>query len=269
MFIVTVGGKRTWRRLTFLILLCMLAFLTSAFGGGKFLQVTAGAEDRPLTRADSPDDRVALTFDVTWGEVELKKILEELDRQDVKATFFIGGVFLNNHGESVRTLMAKGHEIGTLGQKIADLSGLPEQEVTSNLLASQSKFAKIMGGEVRYFRPPQGRATPAVVRAARAADLTTVTSSLDAEDYLTDRADVITRRVVSRARRGDIILLSASDYAKETSKALPKIIEGLKKRGFKLVRISELVDEASKPSTNGSEVTPNKIPHRLAEATGE
>ena len=100
---------------------------------------------------------------------------------------------------------------------------------------------KTLGGPVRYFRPPNGRATPEVLQAAHHARLVTVTYALDSQDHLGLTADQIVRRVVRKAQRGDIIRLTASDFATETAEALPRILEGLQRRGFKLVRVSDLV----------------------------
>jgi peptidoglycan/xylan/chitin deacetylase (PgdA/CDA1 family) len=242
MFIITLTRRQVLRRTIYLFGLALLIAFTSWAGSRAHFAWVPGA-DQPLTRADSPDNRLALTFDVTWGEKELTAIRGVLAGSGVKATFFVGGTFLGNHPTAVRQLAAEGHEIGTLGQKIIDLSALPENEVTSNLLASQSALAKMLGGPVRYFRPPQGPATPSVVTAARAANLITVTSSLDAEDYKGLKAEQIADRVLKSAQKGDIVLLSASDWSPETTKALPAIIKGLQERGFKLVRVSELVPQ--------------------------
>jgi peptidoglycan/xylan/chitin deacetylase (PgdA/CDA1 family) len=242
MYIVTLTRQQIMRRLAYVAGLILLAAVT-LYGGEAVRTAVAPAGDKPLTRAASPDDRVALTFDVTWGTGELGKITSILEANDVKATFFVGGTFLSLHGDAVRQLGAKGHEVGTLGQKIIDLSAVPEQEVTSNLLASQSALAKLLGGPVRYFRPPQGPATPSVVAAAKAANLVTVTYSLDSLDHHGEKADAIVKRVVKQAGRGEIILLSASDWSPETARALPQIIKGLKERGIKLVPIGQLVPQ--------------------------
>jgi peptidoglycan-N-acetylglucosamine deacetylase len=243
MFFITLTRRQILRRTAYVLSLVLLIGFT-AWAGRTTRAAWTPEPDQPLTRADSPDNRLALTFDVTWGTKELAAIRGTLGQSGIKASFFVGGTFLSNHPEAVRALAAEGHEIGTLGQKIIDLSALPEGEVTSNLLASQSALAKMLGGSVRYFRPPQGPATPGVVSAARAANLITVTSSLDSRDHDGLRADQIAQRVLKQAQRGDIVLLSASDWSPETSKALPAIIKGLKERGFKLVPISELVPQA-------------------------
>jgi peptidoglycan/xylan/chitin deacetylase (PgdA/CDA1 family) len=224
-----------------------LAVVAAAAGCGGIRSAWTPDLEKPLTRAASPDSRAALTFDVTWGRTELGKILSGLQAGGVKATFFVGGTFLGLDGDLVRQMGAQGHEIGTLGQKIVNLAELPSGEVTSNLLASQSALSKLLGGPVRYFRPPHGPATPAVVKAAREAGLITVTHSLDSEDHLGRRASQIAERVVKRAAKGDIIRLSASDWSPETAKALPEIIKGLQGRGFKLVKVSELVPAETKP----------------------
>ncbi len=231
-----------WRRLLVPAVLALVAFCFSAVGGAGLLSRAFAKDDTPLTRASPSDDRVALTFDVTFGQEELAKLLPILESHGVHATFFVGGTFLSTGAETVRQLAARGHEIGTLGQKIVDLSRLPEQEVTSNLLASQSLLSKALGAPVRYFRPPLGIATGPVVRGARAADLVTVTFSLDAADQVGRPAKEVAKRIVKRARRGDIIRLTASDFAGvQTSGALPLILQGLKEKGFKVVTVSELV----------------------------
>ncbi|MFB5084445.1 polysaccharide deacetylase family protein [Symbiobacterium thermophilum] len=236
---------RAWlvRRGVVVATLCLALFTISFLRSPTFqpTAATAWQADRPLTRADSPDDRVALTFDVTWQKQELAKILDILDQAGVKATFFVGGTFLQLYPDMVKEIARRGHEVGTLGQQIRDLSGMPENEIVSNLLGSQSALAKILGGPVRYFRPPSGKAPPEVLRAAHQARLVTVTYALDGQDHLGLTADQIVRRVVRKAQRGDIIRLTASDFVTETAEALPRILEGLQRRGFKLVRISDLV----------------------------
>lgn len=247
MFFFTVSRRQVLRRAALLFLFALLVGTTALFSSDPRFASVTGESDLPLTRAATTENRVALTFDATWGQEELARILTVLESQQVPATFFVGGTFLTLNGETIKGLASKGHEVGTLGQRIIDLSTKPEAEVTSNLLASQSTLQKILGGPVRYFRPPQGQATPSVVRAAREANLVAVTHSLDSEDHLGLKAPAIVQRVVKSATKGDIIRLSASDWSKETAKALPGIISGLQKKGFKLVRLSELVPQEGTP----------------------
>lgn len=250
MFWIVLSKRRILRGASFVAALLVLVAMTTTLGG-RTLTTTANP-DQPLERVSGSDRRVALTFDVTWGNQELPKLVSALEAHGVKATFFVGGTFLNLHSNWVRRLAAAGHDVGTLGQKIVDLSQLSEQEITTNLMASQSALSKLLGDPVRYFRPPLGPATPEVVRAARSADLITVTYSLDSGDQQGLTAEQIARRVVRQARPGDIIRMTASDWSTQTAQALPEVISGLKERGFELVPLSALVQQ----STGGDGASP-------------
>lgn len=246
MVVITVSAGQIIRRVAFLALLIFLIALTTSVGG-RALRTTADPADVPLTRGATSEKVIALTFNITWGHEELAKISSTLDAHQIRGTFFVGGTFLAHNGDQIKGLAARGHEIGTLGQMIVDLSVLTEQEIATNLLASQSSLTKILGAPARYFRPPQGPATPEVVRAARKANLLTVTYSLHSEDDHSRSADQIAKRVLRQVRKGDIILLSASDYSPETAQALPQIIAGLQKQGFSIVTLSEIMKTEATP----------------------
>lgn len=246
MVVITVSAGQVLRRIAFLALLIFLVALTTSVGG-RALRTSADPADDPLTHGNTPEKVIALTFNITWGHDELAKITATLDAHQIRGTFFVGGTFLAHSSDQIKSLAARGHEVGTLGQMIVDVSVLTEQEIATNLLASQSNLTKILGAPARYFRPPQGPATPEVVRAARKANLLTVTYSLNSEDDHGRSADLIAKRVLRQAGKGDIILLSASDYSPQTAQALPLIISGLQKRGFSLVTLSELIKTEATP----------------------
>lgn len=224
------------------VLLAAAAFLFTALGGPGRFRAEAVA-DGPLTHGEADGDRVALTFDVTWGRAQLDQILATLEQNQVKATFFVGGTFLGLYPEAVRSLADGGHEVASLGQRMVDVSALPELEVTSNLLASQAALSRTLGAPVRFFRPPYGEATPAVVRAARAAGMTTATQSIDASERDGITAHRLARAALLHVRRGSIIRLSASDWAPETAKALPEILQGLKAKQMVVGPLRAMIPE--------------------------
>lgn len=232
-------GRRLPWRLAVLLLLALLIFCFTAFGGPELLGVAAGSEEA-LRRVAVREPRIALTFDVTWGREQLDRILAVLDQHQVKATFFVGGTLLGLHPEAVRLVAEKGHEVGTLGQRIVDLSRLPEQEVTSNLLASQASLSRALGAPVRFFRPPSGPATGPVIRGASQAGLKTVTFSIDGEDHLGRSRQEVVRRVLRQARKGEVIRLTASDWSPATAEALPEILAGLRQRNLQVGPLAEM-----------------------------
>lgn len=224
-----------------LLFAACLVIVGARLYSGRLLPVLGGLT--PISRADSPDDRIALTFDVTWGDVELAEVLRTLDAAGLKATFFAGHHWAANHPDLLLAMYTGGHEIGTLGLKVIDLTALSRPEIEQQLAAAQALLQRTLGAGARLFRPPYGRWNAQVLAAARSQGLHTVTASLDAADTVwpPPPADQIVRRVVRRAQRGDIVMLSASDFAHHTGDALPAIIKGLQARGFKLVPVSQLI----------------------------
>lgn len=224
-----------------ILLLAGLAVITGqlAFGQG----VPATGHLRAITRADSPDDRVALTYDLTWGEAELAQVLAALDAAGVKATFFVAHQWAATNPAQLRALVAAGHEVGTLGMKMLDPTTLQPTELATHLTTSQSQLARTLQKTARWYRPFGGKHNDAVIQTAWQAGLSAVTWSLDASDAVEPppTAAETAKRVVSLARRGDIVHLNASDFARNTGEATAAITVGLQKKGLRMVTLSQLV----------------------------
>ena len=90
----------------------------------------------------------------------LPRLLDELDSQDLKATFFVEAINCELYPDAVREIAARGHELGHHGvrhERWADLS--PEREAL--LLRRGLDAFAALGIAVAGFRPPGGELTPA------------------------------------------------------------------------------------------------------------
>lgn len=234
------GRRGFWLRALGLVAAALLIF-TGQWLRFQLRPVTG--QLKAITRADSPDDRVALTFDVTWGEEELAQVLSGLDAAGVQGAFFVGHQWAAMHPTRLQAMAAAGHEIGTLGMKMLDPTGLTPAELDTQLGNTQALLARILQAPVRWYRPFGGQYNDDVIRIALQRGLTSVTWSLDAGDGAepVPPARDIARRVVSLTRRGDIVHLHASDFARTSGEATAAIVAGLRQRGFRPVTISQLV----------------------------
>jgi peptidoglycan/xylan/chitin deacetylase (PgdA/CDA1 family) len=106
----------------------------------------------------------------------------------------------------------------------------------------QDEIAKLAGHKPVLMRPPQGRTDEKVSKVCRELGLAQVLWSVTAKDYLTTDSALIERRVLDRTERDGIILLR--DLHKGTVPAVPAIIAGLKKRGYTIVTVSQLLAPA-------------------------
>lgn len=90
-------------------------------------------------------------------------------------------------------------------------------------------------------RPPGGNFNKKVLKLAESLGYTVVHWSVDSKDWLNPGTEQIVANVTSDLEPGDIVLLHASDSAKQTAKALPKIIAAMKENGYKNASLSELL----------------------------
>jgi peptidoglycan/xylan/chitin deacetylase (PgdA/CDA1 family) len=94
----------------------------------------------------------------------------------------------------------------------------------------------------KLIRTPNGDVNPRVIKKLRKMGYTTIQWSVDLLGWTNPGVETIVRRVLTKAQAGDIILMHSSDSAKQTKKALPSIIDALRKRGFQLVTVFQLLN---------------------------
>lgn len=199
---------------------------------------------KPLYSISTQSNKVALTFDISWGTVRPGPVLDVLQRYNQKATFFLSGPWSERHPDIVRRIKAEGHDIQSHGQKHVDFSGLSKQGVQENILAADKILQEVAGVKPTFIRPPNGDFNEMSVMAADEVGYKTVIWSVDSLDWKNPGVDVIIRRVVEKSHPGDIILMHASDSCKQTDAALPAVLEGLKAKGLVPVTLPELLRES-------------------------
>ncbi|MFI9050444.1 polysaccharide deacetylase family protein [Streptomyces sp. NPDC053427] len=185
---------------------------------------------------------VALTFDAGPSE-NTNRLLDILKKEKVHATFFmLGKNHVAERPAEVKRIDAEGHELAnhTWSHKI--LTDIEPGEAKRELSRVQDAVKKITGKTPRLMRPPQGRTDENVSRVSKELGLAQVLWSVTAKDYQTTDSALITKRVLDQTERDGIILLH--DIYKGTVPAVPGIIEQLKKRGYTIVTVSQLLSPA-------------------------
>ena len=98
-----------------------------------------------------------------------------------------------------------------------------------------------------------GQTNPRIARAAEELDLTLVGWSVRARDGIKSDPERVVRRVVPRLRDGAIVLLHDAaehdDRDPAAPAALPRILEAMRERGLRAVRLDEWIDEKVEPQT--------------------
>jgi peptidoglycan/xylan/chitin deacetylase (PgdA/CDA1 family) len=188
---------------------------------------------------------VAITFDDGPDTSDTPTIMKILDRAGVKASFFVVGKTLDTSPQVVRALVADGQLVGNHSYHHDDWRWLdpsyPELERT------QQAFAREIGTCPVWFRPPHGQRTPLMARVVKSHDMRMAMWDVSVSDKGKNDPEAIAAKVLASVKGGSIIDLHAGidgtsvAHRAAVIAALPLILDGLRTRQLKPVRLDTLV----------------------------
>jgi peptidoglycan/xylan/chitin deacetylase (PgdA/CDA1 family) len=206
--------------------------------GGAISGRGTAAVFEPAAALRTPN-AVALSFDDGPWPDSTGRILGILAKAHVKATFFLVGTQVRKHPEIARDELAAGMTLGSHSFSHPQPFGaLPRQELQREIDQGVAALADL-GVRTLLFRPPGGAISPAVVSAARAKGLRTIVWTVDPDDWKRGTtSDQIVQRVLRQTKPGSIVLLhDGGGDRSATIEALPRIIDGLKRRHLAFVTL--------------------------------
>lgn len=177
---------------------------------------------------------VALTFD-DGPSKHTSRILDCLEANGAKATFFVVGTNVLRFGDTLRRAHSLGMEIGNHTVNHPDLKKLSEAEIKSEINTTADYVQAAIGVRPTLVRPPYGNYTDTTLSIVK---LPFILWSIDTLDWKTRDAQSTIDSVLSSVKDGDIILMH--DLYEPTATAAETIIPELINRGFELVTVSEL-----------------------------
>lgn len=204
----------------------------------EFKNSTDLQEPRVVLYKGPPRRVIALTFDDYLGD-KVYKLLDVLEKHEVRGTFFLIGNSIEGYSQVLKDLIARGHEAANHTWDHFNCHTLTDDEIRAQLIATQLMIKKHGQGESRFFRPPGGYYDARITSIAEDIGLTTVLWSLNSTDADPNNGPKDIRRTVTRwAQQGSIVVMHTN--RENTIESLPEIIVSLKERGYTFVTLSEL-----------------------------
>ena len=226
-------------------------FLLTAFALLRGILVTAGANitvsssvdgrELPIYCVDTPEKKIALSFDAAWGNEDTTKILEILKKHDIHVTFFMTGGWVESYPDDVKAILAAGHDLGNHSENHKNMSQLSDEEKKEELMKVHTKVQELTGYEMFLFRPPYGDYDNAVVNVAKDCGYFTIQWDVDSLDWKDYGVDSIIKTVTRHKHLGNGSIILCHNGAKYTAQALDTLIATLKNEGYTFVPISELI----------------------------
>lgn len=200
---------------------------------------------------------VLLTFD---GQAKVKflvKVLAALETKNAKASFFISGEWISSHPKKARLIRTSGNALGNRGFGTAPFTSMDEATLRSSIERARDALNRVGAYPAPFLRAPDGARDLRVLQIAGSMGYRSVHWTHHPGG---GRATRVQRAVVHQARYGSIVSLDI--WRASHRRALPGIIDGLRRRGFELGTINRLedvhpirYDVTLQPGSTGPEVS--------------
>ena len=215
--------------------------------GKTLFQIETYSNHKLITKVDTNEKIVALTFDDGPDPRFTLTVLNILKRYEVPATFFVVGKSCEIYPQIIKRELAEGHEIENHTYTHPDLRKDSGLQTKIEILKNQAVIERLTNKKPHYFRPPKRLFTNNTVDVAEDNGYETILWTVCVEHHAAKTVEDMANRVINKAAPGTIILAHDGRLDRSrTMEALPLIIEGYQKKGYRFVRLDELLSSDSK-----------------------
>lgn len=209
-----------------------------------------GLAGKDLERIPTTRMVVALTFDAGANADAVPSILATLEREQVPATFFLTGDFVQKFPSASRAIASAGHRVGNHTVSHPHLPALSDAAVRDQVLVAERTIRETTGAQPRpFFRFPYGDRTAHTIALVNAEGYVAVRWTVDSLGWQGTSGGrsvaSVTARVLGAAQPGEIVLMHVGSHPTDKSTldadALPGIIAGLRQRGYGFVTLDALL----------------------------
>ena len=220
------------------------------------LQGLAGAE--VVTRLPGTEPVIALTFDACETKTPSffdEQIVSYLLSEQIPCTLFISGKFARRNAEELKALSrnplieVENHSLN----HIQHMERLSDAQIRQEVVGCEELLAGITGRKPVFFRFPAGNYDQRSLRIVEGLGYRVVHwtfASGDPDKRVTP--GWLTTWVLGKARQGNILIFHINGRGYSTGKALPAIVRQLRGKGYRFVRLRDVLDTGEEsPSNSG------------------
>lgn len=199
--------------------------------------------DAFFINTEAKDEKVMyLTFDEGYENGYTPAILDTLLANNVKATFFVTGHYINSQPELVQRMVDEGHHVANHSVNHPKFPTLTEEEIYDEITGLNEQFKELTGQDLSpFFRPPSGRYSERTLYLTRKLGYRTIFWSMAYNDWNPDNQETVEwtyDHVTGNAHNGAIILMHA--VSESNTLALDDILKDLKAEGYRFGSLYEL-----------------------------
>ncbi len=202
-------------------------------GSNFFIKIVCKGETGKKEIAISFDDGPAINY--------TPAILQVLNNENVKATFFCIGNRIAGNENILKQMHADGHIIGNHSYSHHFWFDLySAKKMQGDLKQMDAETERVTGLKPKLFRPPYGVTNPNVKKAIINGGYTPVGWSVRSMDTVMKDEKKLLAKINSGIQQGAVFLFH--DTSKTTLNVLPEFLQEVKKRGYNIVPLDKLLD---------------------------
>ena len=149
------------------------AVFSIASGGKRLL---------PIYSVETEEPKIAISFDAAWGADDTDTLLEILEDNDVKTTFFMCGYWIDKYPDEVKKIAEAGHDLGNHSATHPHMSKLTKEQIADEIKDTGNKIEELTGVKSELFRAPFGEYTNDVISTAEELGYYTIQWDVDTLD---------------------------------------------------------------------------------------
>lgn len=215
---------------------------------------------RGSVKIDPELPMIALTFDDGPDNETTKRLLDVLEENNARATFFMLGSRMKNAEDAIKRMKSLSCELSSHTYDHTQLTKLSGDALKEQFEKSENNLKEIVGEGPSTVRPPYGSYNDSVKSLARDYGQPIILWSVDTLDWKSKNADSVYSTVMSTVQDGDILLFH--DIYDSTIDAVTRLIPALQDEGYQLVTVSEMGEAkigGLKPGNVYTDLRPNTV----------
>lgn len=183
-------------------------------------------------------EEVILTFDDGPDPVQTPKILDLLQKYEIKALFFVIGDKAHENPELIRRIIDEGHEIGNHTQTHPIFFAMySRKKIAAEIDRAENTLKILTQRNMSLFRPPIGYMNPSIASVLRKRNLKITGWNVRSYDSFKTEEQLL-KRLVRLTKKGSIVLLH--DNREHTSAVLEAYIQRAQSNGIIFAKQEQL-----------------------------
>jgi peptidoglycan/xylan/chitin deacetylase (PgdA/CDA1 family) len=131
-----------------------------------FSSLAASKRELPIYCVNTDKKKIAISFDAAWGADDTDTLLSILNENNVKATFFMCGYWVDKYPDEVKKICEAGHDLGNHSATHPHMNSLSSAEIKKELDNTYQKVYDLTGYKMNLFRAPFGEYNNNVINTA-------------------------------------------------------------------------------------------------------